>query len=86
MLFDELMTQSEINSLLDEIFGDPEGVYLDGAEGAGLTLYEESRRTPTIPGCSLLKAAFSPPYGRSMTEVVLVNPGAGFVSKRLACA
>ena len=40
MLFDGLMTQSEINTLLDEIFGDPEGVRLDG-EGAGLTLYEE---------------------------------------------
>ena len=42
MLFDGLVTQSEINSLLDEIFGDLEGVHLDGAEGAGLTLYEET--------------------------------------------
>ena len=40
MLFDGLMTQSEINSLLDEI-GDLEGDHLDRAEGAGLTLYEE---------------------------------------------
>lgn len=47
MLFDGLMTQSEINSLLDEIFGDPEGVYLDRAEGAGLTLYEERERENT---------------------------------------
>ena len=41
MLFDGLMTQSEINCLLDEIFGDLEGASLDEVEGAGLTLYEE---------------------------------------------
>jgi len=35
------MTQSEINSLLDETFGDLPRDYLDRAEGAGLTLYEE---------------------------------------------
>ena len=47
MLFDGLMTQSEINYLLDEIFGDPEIGSLDEAEGAGLTLYEERERENT---------------------------------------
>ena len=46
MLFDGLMRQSEINSLLDEI-GDLEGDHLDRAEGAGLTLYEERERENT---------------------------------------
>ena len=46
MLFNGLMTQSEINSLLDEIFGDLED-HLDRAEGAGLTLYEERERENT---------------------------------------
>ncbi len=41
MLFDGLMRQSEINRLLDELFGDPEGAYLDEAEGVVLTLHEE---------------------------------------------
>lgn len=41
MLFDGLMAQSEINCLLDEIFGDLEATSLDEAEGAGLTLHEE---------------------------------------------
>ena len=44
MLFEGLMRQSEINRLLDEIFGDPEGAYLDEAEGVVLTLYEEGER------------------------------------------
>jgi len=44
VLFDGLMRQSEINRLLDEIFGDPEGAYLDEAEGVVLTLYEEWER------------------------------------------
>ena len=44
MLFDGLMRQSEINRLLDEIFGDPEGASLDEAEGVVLTLYEEGER------------------------------------------
>ncbi len=38
------MRQSEINCLLDEIFGDPEGASLDEAEGVVLTLYEEGER------------------------------------------
>ena len=41
MLFDGLMRQSEINRLLDELFGDIEGDSLDEAEGVVLTLYEE---------------------------------------------
>lgn len=41
MLFDGLMRQSEINYMLDEIFGDYEGVSPDEAEGVVLTLYEE---------------------------------------------
>ena len=41
MLLDGLMTQSEINCLWDEIFGDLEEASLDEAEGAGLTPYEE---------------------------------------------
>jgi hypothetical protein len=44
VLFDGLMRQSEINRLLDEIFGDPEVAYLDEAEGVVLTLYEEGER------------------------------------------
>jgi hypothetical protein len=44
VLFEGLMRQSEINRLLDEIFGDPEGAYLDEAEGVVLTLYEEGER------------------------------------------
>jgi len=44
MLFDGLMRQSEMNRLLDEIFGDPEGASLDEAEGVVLTLYEEGER------------------------------------------
>jgi len=35
------MTQSEINCLLDDIFGDLDEASLDEAEGAELTLYEE---------------------------------------------
>jgi hypothetical protein len=44
VLFDGLMRQSEINRLLDEIFGDPEGASLDEAEGVVLTLYDEGER------------------------------------------
>ncbi len=44
MLFDGLMRQSEINRLLDEPLGDPEGASLDEAEGVVLTLYEEGER------------------------------------------
>jgi hypothetical protein len=77
VLFDGLMTQSEINSLLDEIFG-------RRVRDLRFTR-RESGRIPTIPCCSLLKADFSPPYGRSVTGV-LVNPGACYVSKRIACA
>ena len=47
MLFDGLMTQSEINCLLDEIFGDLEEASLDEAEGAELTLYEEREQENT---------------------------------------
>ena len=47
VLFDELMRQSEINCLLDEIFGNLEGTHLDEAEGAGLTLYEEREQENT---------------------------------------
>ncbi len=44
MLFDGLMRQSEIDHLLDELFGDPEGASLNEAEGVVLTLYEEGER------------------------------------------
>ena len=44
MLFDGLMRQSEINRLVDELFGDPEGASLDEAEGVVLKLYEEGER------------------------------------------
>ncbi len=44
MLFDGLMRQSEINCLLDEIFGDYEEASLDEAEGVVITLYEERER------------------------------------------
>jgi hypothetical protein len=47
VFFDGLMTQSEINCLLDEIFGDLDEASLDEAEGAGLTLYEERERENT---------------------------------------
>jgi len=47
VLFDGLMTQSEINGLLDEIFGDLDEASLDEAEGAELTLYEERERENT---------------------------------------
>ena len=47
MLFDGLMTQSEINCLLDEIFGSLEGASLDEAEGVILTLYEEGEQENT---------------------------------------
>ena len=41
MLFDGLMRQSEINRLLDELFGEPEGASLGEAEDVVFTLYEE---------------------------------------------
>ena len=44
MLFDGLIRQSEIDRLLDEIFGDLEGASLDEVEGVVLTLYEEGER------------------------------------------
>ena len=44
MLFNGLMMQSEINSLLDELFGDLEGDSLDEAKGMGLAIYEEGER------------------------------------------
>ncbi len=44
MLFDGLMRQSEMNRLLDETFGDPEGASLSEAEGVVLTFYEEGER------------------------------------------
>ncbi len=44
MLFDGLMRQNEINRLLDELFGGPDGASLDEAEGVVLTLYEEGQR------------------------------------------
>jgi hypothetical protein len=47
VLFNGLMTQSEINSLLDKIFGDLKGDHLDRVEGVGLTLYEERERENT---------------------------------------
>lgn len=43
MLLDGLMRQSEINGLLDELLGDPEGASQDEAEGVVITLYEEER-------------------------------------------
>jgi hypothetical protein len=44
VLLDGLMRQNEINRLLDELFGDPDGASLDEAEGVVLTLYEEGQR------------------------------------------
>ena len=44
MLLDGIMRQSEINRLLDEIFGAYEEDSLDEAEGVVLTLYEEGER------------------------------------------
>ncbi len=41
MLFDGLMRQSEINRLLDELFGNLEEASQDEGEGSILTLYEE---------------------------------------------
>ena len=41
MLFDGLMRQSEINRLLDELFGEPEGASLGEAKDVVFTLYEE---------------------------------------------
>ena len=44
MLFDGLMTQSEIDRLLDELFDDLEGTSVDEAGSMVLTLYEEGER------------------------------------------
>jgi hypothetical protein len=44
VLFDGLITQSEMDYLLNEIHGHLEEGALDEAEGAGLTLYEERER------------------------------------------
>lgn len=44
MLFDGLMRQSEINHMLDELFGHLEGDSLDEAEGVVLKLSEEEER------------------------------------------
>ena len=44
MLLDGLMRQNEINCLLDELFGDPDGASLDEAEGVVLTPDEEGER------------------------------------------
>jgi hypothetical protein len=44
VLFDGLMRQSEIDRMLDELFGDPEGASLNEAEGVMLTLYKEGER------------------------------------------
>jgi hypothetical protein len=47
VLFDGLITQSEITYLLDEIYSDLEEGAPDEAEGAGLTLYQERERENT---------------------------------------
>ncbi len=47
MLFDGLMTQNEINCLLDELFGDLEEASPDGTEDVILTLYGERERENT---------------------------------------
>lgn len=47
MLFDGLMRQSEINCLLDEIFGDLEETSLHEAEGVVTTLDEAEERENT---------------------------------------
>jgi hypothetical protein len=44
VLFDGLIRQSEIDRLLDEIFGDLGAASLDEVEGVVLTLYEEGKR------------------------------------------
>ena len=44
MLFNGLMRQSEMNRLLNEIFGAPEGASLDEGEGIVSTLDEEGER------------------------------------------
>jgi hypothetical protein len=44
VLFDGLMRQSEIDRLLDEIFGDLEEASSYEAEGVVITLYEEEER------------------------------------------
>jgi hypothetical protein len=44
VLFDGLMRQSELNRLLDEIFGDLEEASSYEAEGGVSTLYEEEER------------------------------------------
>jgi hypothetical protein len=85
VLFDGLMRQSEINCLLDEIFGEPEGVSQYEAEGVVLTLYEVGRgRTQIMPSCLLLKAAYVPHDGGSATGV-LVSPGSFLPRKSIAC-
>jgi hypothetical protein len=47
VLFDGLWTQSEINCLLDELFGDLEGAFPDETEDVVLTLYEKGERENT---------------------------------------
>ena len=44
MLFGGLRRQNEMNRLLDELFGGPDGASPDEAEGVVLTLYEEGQR------------------------------------------
>jgi hypothetical protein len=44
VLFGGLRRQNEINRLLDELFGGPDGASPDEAEGVVLTLYEEGER------------------------------------------
>jgi hypothetical protein len=53
MLFDGLMTQSEIDCLLDELFGELAETSVDEAEGVSLTLYEEGKRENTDHGALL---------------------------------
>ena len=85
MLFDGLMRQSEINCLLDELFGGSEGASLDEAEAWCSRFTRRGRgRTPTMPSCSLRKAACVSHNGRSATRVS-VSPGSFLLRKSIAC-
>lgn len=57
MLFEGLMMQSEINCVLEELFGNLEGASLDEAEGAGLTRYEEREQENADQHAALLTLA-----------------------------
>jgi hypothetical protein len=81
------MTQSGINCVLEELFGDLEPSWTKQRVRDLRFTRKESKRTPTtMPRCSLslLKSAFAPPYDRSATALWSA-PALSLLRKSIAC-